>query len=80
VRNQPAHNIRFGNMAGRRIYSQLFVRYWASVPADEYSRALVLNFNFCNFIQQQLRADDFQIPPHRQAVPLAVIITTTNTT
>jgi hypothetical protein len=24
--------------------------------------------NFCNFIQQRLRADDFQIPPHRQAV------------
>ncbi len=28
-------NIRFGNMAGQRIYSQLFVRYSASVPADE---------------------------------------------
>ena len=26
---------RFGAMAGRRIYSQLFVRYWATVPADE---------------------------------------------
>jgi hypothetical protein len=26
---------RFGNMAGRRIYSQLFVRYLASVPTDE---------------------------------------------
>ena len=25
----------FGNMAGRRIYSQLFVRYSASVPGDE---------------------------------------------
>ena len=24
--------------------------------------------NFCNFIQQRLWADDFQIPPHRQAV------------
>jgi len=24
--------------------------------------------NLCNFIQQRLRADDFQIPPHRQAV------------
>jgi|LakMenEpi03Aug12_release.lakeMendotaPanAssembly.Ray.scaffolds.fasta_scaffold246541_1 membrane protease YdiL (CAAX protease family) len=24
--------------------------------------------NFCNFIQQRLRADDFQMPPHRQAV------------
>jgi len=28
-------NIRFGNMAGQRIYSQLFVRYSASVPAGE---------------------------------------------
>ena len=54
-------------MAGRRIYSQFFVRYSASVPADELRRAVVLNINICNFIQQQLRADDFQIPPHRQA-------------
>jgi len=30
-----APNRRFGNMAGRRIYSRLFVRYWAFVPADE---------------------------------------------
>ena len=28
----------------------------------------VLIMIFCNFIQQLLRADDFQIPPHRQAV------------
>ena len=27
--------------------------------------------NFCNFIQQRLRADDFQIPPHRQAVAVS---------
>ena len=32
---KTAAYIRFGNMAGRRIYSQLFVRYSASVPADE---------------------------------------------
>ena len=31
----PAHNRRFGNMAGRRIYSQLFVRQSALVPSDE---------------------------------------------
>ena len=55
-------------MAGRRIYSQPFVRYSAFVPADEYSRAVFFIINFCIFIQQQLRADDFQIPPHRQAV------------
>ncbi|RYZ18360.1 MAG: alpha/beta hydrolase, partial [Chitinophagaceae bacterium] len=59
---------RFGNMAGRRIYSQFFVRYSASVPADEYSRTVVLILIFCNFIQQRFHADDFQIPPHRQAV------------
>jgi hypothetical protein len=29
------HNRRFGNMTGRPIYAQLFVRYSASVPADE---------------------------------------------
>ena len=59
---------RFGNMAGRRIYSQLFVLYSSSVPADEQSRAVVLIIIFCNFIQQRFRADDFQIPPNRQAV------------
>jgi len=64
----PVVNIRFGTMAGRRISSQLFVRYSASVPADEKRRAVSLIINICNFIQQQLRADDFQIPPHRQAV------------
>jgi len=26
--------------------------------------------NFCNFIQQRLQADGFQIPPHRQALSL----------
>jgi len=71
---KTAANKRFGYMAGRRICPQLFARYWASVPADEQSRAVVLNINFCIFIQQQLRADDFQIPPHRQAVPLAEIL------
>ncbi len=28
--------------------------------------------NFCNFIQQRFRADDFQIPPHRQAVTVII--------
>ena len=32
--SKTAYNRRFGNMEGRRIYSQLFVRYSASVPAD----------------------------------------------
>ena len=58
-------------MAGRRIYSQLFVRSSAFVPADEYSRAVFLIINFCIFIQQQLQADDFKIPPHRQAVAVS---------
>jgi len=31
-------------------------------------QAVILIINICNFTQQQLRADDFQIPPHRQAV------------
>lgn len=37
---QDAPNIRFSNLAGQRIYSQLFVRYSASVPADGWSRAV----------------------------------------
>ena len=64
-------NIRFGNMAGRRIYSQLFFRYSASVPADERLMSSRINNDFCNFIQQRLRADDFQMPPHRQAVAVS---------
>jgi len=35
IRIKTAHNRRFGNMAGRRIYAHLSVRYSASVPADE---------------------------------------------
>ena len=41
-----------GYMAGRRIYVRLFVRYWASVPADEKRRAkeytIVSSSNKCN--------------------------------
>ena len=55
---KAAYNRRFVNMAGLRICSQLLVRY----------SAVVLIINICNFTQQQLRADDFQMPPHRQAV------------
>jgi len=33
IMEKAAYNIRFGNMAGRRIYAQLFVLYSASVPA-----------------------------------------------
>jgi hypothetical protein len=38
-----AANRRFGNMAGRRIYSQLFVRYSASVPADGILMSIRIN-------------------------------------
>jgi hypothetical protein len=35
---------------------------------------------FCNFIQQQLLADDFQIPLHRQAAAVGgYCLTTTKT-
>jgi hypothetical protein len=33
---------------------------------DVINLAVVLIFNFCNFIQHWLSADVFQIPPHRQ--------------
>lgn len=38
-----------GNMARRRIYSQLFVRYSALVPADEYCRETELTMRFFIF-------------------------------
>jgi hypothetical protein len=40
----------------------------AFVRAEEHKCALVVIFIISNSIRQQLRADDFQIPPHRQAV------------
>jgi len=43
------------------------------------SRALVLIVIFCNFIQRQLRAYDFQIPPHRQAVAVGCYSMRTDT-
>jgi hypothetical protein len=33
--DRTAPNSRFGNMAGRRIYSQLFIRKSPSGPADQ---------------------------------------------
>jgi hypothetical protein len=38
--------------------------------------AAVLIFNFCNFIQHQLPAGFFQIPPHRQCETLPAILKT----
>jgi hypothetical protein len=35
-REAQAHNIRFGNMAGRRIYSHLSVRYQQQSGLDFY--------------------------------------------
>jgi hypothetical protein len=35
---------------------------------------LFVNFSFCIFIGLRFRADDFQIPPHRQAVTLSEIL------
>jgi hypothetical protein len=32
---------------------------------------LFVSFSFCIFIRQQFRADDFQMPPHRQAVTVS---------
>ena len=61
-------------MTERRTYSQLIVRYSASVPAHEYSQAIVLIIIFCNFSQQKLQADDFKIPPHRQSVTVYAVV------
>ena len=61
-------------MAGRRIHFQQLVHCSASVSADEFRQAVALIINIYNFNKQQLRADDFQMPPHRQAVPLCVTL------
>jgi hypothetical protein len=43
-REARMHNKRFGNIAGDVIYSQLFVRKSALVPADEKHQAIEMNF------------------------------------
>jgi hypothetical protein len=55
-------------MAGRRIYSQLFDRYWASVPTDVTRMNCRIYYHLLYLYSAAVRADDFQIPPHRQAV------------
>ena len=60
-------------MAMPRIYSQLFVSNRVSVPADEERQAVVLLIDICNFTQQQVRSDDFQLPPHRSAEMIQII-------
>ena len=86
-----AHNIGFGVIGAGRNNHQLFVRYYTSVPAcwsNGHFIAVVLHLGwtyivgllFVNlylyiFNQQRFRADDFQIPPHRQALTVVCYYT-----
>ena len=45
-KNQQTANIRFGNMAERRIYSHLFVRYQLRFQRTNNYLTLVLSINF----------------------------------
>jgi hypothetical protein len=38
------------------------------IHQNRFNLQITVTINFCNFIQQQLRADDFQISTHRQDV------------
>ena len=40
----------------------------ATVPAEEYNSALVVNFIFSYNLQLCLRADNYTMPAHRQAL------------
>ena len=42
--------------------------YVVTYQTDLAKQAVVLIIIFCTFIQHRLWADDFQIPPHRQAI------------
>ena len=53
------------------IFSTFCSLFGFSSSLTFFNLALVLIIIFCNFTQQQLRADDFQMPPHRQAVAVA---------
>jgi hypothetical protein len=46
AKNGTASNMGFGVIGAGRTNHQLFVRYAASVPADEHRRTLVLIINF----------------------------------
>jgi len=48
-----------GNMAGRRIYSPLFVRYQQRSGLDFYYSALVVIFNISNSIRLRFRVGRF---------------------
>ena len=58
-----AYNRRFGNMAGRRIYSHLFVRYQLQSGLDFYYWALVVIFIISNSIRLRFRAGRFPNTP-----------------
>jgi hypothetical protein len=67
-----AHNSRFGNKLadGSTIsYNSLS----AVVPADKYKLAFSCYLHLWFFNRLRLRADNYKIPGHRQALPLAVI-------
>jgi hypothetical protein len=59
---------------GQKQYTSALLRYWALVRAEVFQSSFVLFLYICLSIGQRFRAEDFQIPQHRKALPLAVIL------
>ncbi|MDP2413578.1 hypothetical protein [Daejeonella sp.] len=59
------------NRFANRLADEIIISYnslSATVPAEEYNSALIDIFIFSNNIQLSLRADNYKIPAHRQAL------------
>jgi hypothetical protein len=59
---------------GQKQYPSALVRYWAVVRAEVFQSSFVLFLYIFFSIGQRFRAEDFQIPQHRKALSLAVIL------
>ena len=58
------------NMFANRLAAEIIINcnsLSATVTAEEYNSALVVNFIFSYNLQLCLRADNYKIPAHRQA-------------
>jgi hypothetical protein len=59
---------------GQKQYPSALVRYWALARAEVFQSSFVLYLYICFSIGQRFRAEDFQIPQHRKALPLVASI------
>ena len=64
-------------LLGQKQYQSALVRYWAAVRAEVFQSSFLLYLYICFSIGQRFRAEDFQIPQHRKALPLPASVADT---